>query len=96
MGPIFLHAEPCGAYAENGTIPAIYLEGEPRIVRGYGRDNRIIYDTGKVVQPPGIARYAAELLSDPATAYVHVRSSMNNCFAFRIDRTGDEERTTAT
>jgi hypothetical protein len=52
----------------------------------YDRDNRIIYGTGKVVPPPDMARYAEELLGDPAVAYLHVRSSANNCFAFRIDR----------
>lgn len=86
VGPIFLHAEPCEAYDENDKTPEMYLLGEPRIVRGYDGDNRIIYGSGKIVEPQEIARYAAELLDDPATAYVHVRSSQNNCFACRIDR----------
>ena len=90
VGPIFLHAEPCGAYDETDKTPEMYLRGEPRIVRGYGRDDRIIYGTGRIVEPQGIARYAAELLDDPATAYVHVRSSENNCFACRIDRAGPQ------
>lgn len=88
VGPIFLHAEPCKAYASPAVVPASYLAGEPRIVRGYDRDDRIIYGTGKVVPAREIAAHAAALLEDPATAYVHVRSSLNNCFAFRIDRTG--------
>jgi hypothetical protein len=66
VGPIFLHAEPCGAYRQNGAIPAMYLNGEPRILRGYNRDNRIIYGTGKVVPPRDMARYAGALLGDPA------------------------------
>ena len=86
VGPIFLHATPCSAYDDNETIPAIYVGGEPRILRGYNSDNRIIYGTGKIVQPREISAYAEEVLGDPATAYVHVRSSMNNCFACRIDR----------
>lgn len=86
VGPIFLHAKPCSAYRQNEAIPAMYLDGEPRILRGYDRDNRIIYGTGKVLRPPDMAHHAGELLRDPAIAYVHVRSSMNNCFTFRIDR----------
>jgi hypothetical protein len=86
VGPIFLHATPCSAYADTESFPAMYLGGEARILRGYGRDNRIIYGTGKVVQPEDIMAYAAALLDDPMTAYVHMRSSMNNCFACRIDR----------
>jgi hypothetical protein len=92
VGPIFLHAEPCSPYQQNEAIPAMYLDGEPRILRGYDRDNRIIYGTGKVVPPPDMARYSGKLLGDPAIAYVHVRSSANNCFAFRIDRSSARDR----
>lgn len=91
VGPIFLHAEPCAAFADKEAVPEFYLNGEARIVRGYDRDNRIIYGTGKVVHPRDITAYAQELLDDPTTAYVHVRSSSNNCFAFRIDRTRDKD-----
>ena len=91
VGPIFLHASPCDTYDDNEAIPEIYLNGEARILRGYDRNDRIIYGTGKVVHPQDIAAYAEELLDDLTTAYVHVRSSMNNCLAFRIDRTGPED-----
>ena len=90
VGPIFLHAAPCEAYVETEKTPEIYLGRQARIVRGYDRDNRIIYGTGRIVEPDEIAGYAAELLDDPATAYVHVRSSQNNCFACRIDRVSSE------
>ncbi len=86
QGPIFLHAKPCPAYAEGGTLPLRYVSGQPMILRGYAPDDRIVYGTGKVVDPEGIAGYAAELLDRADIAYVHVRSSTNNCFAFRIDR----------
>lgn len=89
VGPIFLHASPCHAYDGKAAVPAMYLDGEPRILRGYGRDNRIIYGSGRVVPPENMAAYAATLLDDPATAYVHVRSATNNCFACRIDRVAD-------
>jgi len=85
-GPIFLHAERCDAYHDSSKIPEIYLNGEQRIVRGYDTNGRIIYGTGKVVEPSDIANYAAELLVDANVDHVHVRSSQNNCYAFRIDR----------
>jgi len=85
-GPIFLHAQPCRAYGAVGEVPAIYLGRGSRIVRGYDAGGRIVYGTGKVVMPEDIAGYASDLFRDPATAFVHVRSSANNCFAFRIDR----------
>lgn len=85
-GPIFLHAAPCSAYSDNARIPAMYLSGEPRIVRGYDTANRIVYGTGKIVEPGDIVSYSKELLTKAAVSYVHVRSSQNNCYAFRIDR----------
>jgi len=88
VGPIFLHATPCDAYDGNDAIPEFYGNGEARILRGYDRNDRIIYGTGKIVRAQDIAAYAEELLTVPATAYVHVRSSTNDCFAFRIDRKG--------
>lgn len=91
VGPIFLHARPCDAYANKEAIPEFYRNGEARIVRGYDRNDRIIYGTGKVVRASDITAFARELLNDPTTSYVHVRSSTNNCFAFRIDRTGPED-----
>ncbi len=86
VGPIFLHADPCDAYADHGQVPELHRGGEPRIVRGYGSDSRIVYGTGRVVTGDEIADYAAELLSRDDIAFVHVRSSTNNCYAFRIDR----------
>jgi hypothetical protein len=86
VGPIFLCAEPCEPYTTRDEIPAIHRVGEPRIVRGYGANDRIVYGTGKVVPGHDVGDYAGELLDREDVAYVHVRSSMNNCFAFRIDR----------
>lgn len=86
VGPIFLHAEPCPAYDGNGETPALYLNGEPRILRGYGHDDRILYGSGRVVLPQEIGDYAAELLEDPAVKFLHLRSSTNNCYACRIER----------
>lgn len=85
-GPVFLHAQPCSAYQNRANVPPIYIGGEPRIVRGYDSTNRIIYGTGKIVQSNEIKAYAEELFCNQNVAYVHVRSSENNCFAFRMER----------
>ena len=85
-GPIFLHAEPCTAYQDNTTIPAMCLKGQPRIVKGYDSADRIIYGTGKIVAPEQITTYARELFTDVSVSYIHVRSSQYNCYSFRIDR----------
>jgi Protein of unknown function (DUF1203) len=84
LGPIFLCEEDCspGGGAE---LPA-FLNSPQYIVRGYGRDERIIYGTGSVIPTPDIKARAAALFENPEVAFIHVRSASNNCFHCRIDR----------
>lgn len=84
IGPIFLCADLC-APATGTEMPEI-LASDSYILRGYGNDHRILYGTGGVVPRADIAARAEQLLADPATAYVHVRSARNNCYQCRIDR----------
>jgi hypothetical protein len=86
QGPIFLHAEACPRYAGKTALPPIF-EGVPDvIVRGYGRDDRIVYGTGRVVAMAEVPARAAELLARDDIAYLHVRSARNNCYQCRIER----------
>ena len=84
VGPIFLCADAC----ETGGGEALpeMLASPDYIVRGYGADDRIVYGTGAEIPTLGIAARAEELFADPRVAYVHVRSSRNNCYQCRIDR----------
>jgi hypothetical protein len=83
-GPIFLHAKPCQRY-EGETLPPWFDYLDPAIVRGYGSDHWIRYDTGNVVRGKEIARACEAILGDSTIAYVHVRSKYN-CFQCRVDR----------
>lgn len=47
---IFLHADPCQRYADTDQIPAMYLERERYLLKGYDRSDRIIYGTGRFVR----------------------------------------------
>ena len=85
IGPIFLHAESCRHGGGDDRLPA-FLGSASYIVRGYSHEQRIVYGTGGVVPTDGIAMRAAELLADPAVAFVHVRSAANNCYQCRIER----------
>ncbi len=85
VGPIFLHAAPCPRGGGSLTLPAM-LASPRYIVRGYGKDHRIVYGTGGVVETPDIAARAAALLVDSAIAHVDVRSAANNCYQCRIER----------
>lgn len=84
LGPIFLCAEPCRA-GGGAALPAM-LRSPDYILRGYGADERIVYGTGAVVATETIIAEAELRLSDPAVAYLHLRSARNNCYQLRIDR----------
>ncbi|TGQ64629.1 MAG: DUF1203 domain-containing protein [Mesorhizobium sp.] len=84
-GPIFLHAQECDRAAETEAVPEI-LESPDYIVRGYGRDNRIVYGSGGVIATDAITGRAETLFENDDIAYVHVRSARNNCYQCRIER----------
>ncbi len=87
LGPIFLCADPGGCVAPepSGALPEV-LAAPEYILRGYSAGHRIVYGTGAVVPTERIAEEAEARLADDRVAYVHVRSSRNNCFQVRIDR----------
>lgn len=83
-GPIFLHQKDCPRY-EADTLPAWFAYLTPAIVRGYGADDWIKYETGAVVSGPELTAKCRQILTDPEVAYVHIRSKFN-CFQCRVDR----------
>ena len=84
VGPIFLHRDPCERYVSR-ELPGWFAFLEPAIVRGYGSDHWIRYDTGFVVPGREIAAICRQILGDASIAYVHVRSKYN-CFQCRVER----------
>ena len=86
VGPIFLHAEPCERYPVTGETPAMFLQRERYLLKGYHPNDRIFYGTGRIVPSADVAAAAAEILARPGVAYVHVRSALNNCYQCRIER----------
>lgn len=85
-GPIFLHAAPCERHAESAKTPAMFLEWEQLLMKGYSADERIVYGTGQVLATAEVAAAAARLLEHPGIAFVDLRSAKNNCFQARIVR----------
>ena len=83
-GPIFLHKGQCDHYDEN-ALPGWFAFLEPAIVRGYGKDHWIRYETGDVVAGAGITAACESIFEDPMVEYVHIRSKFN-CFQCRVDR----------
>ncbi|RRI03816.1 DUF1203 domain-containing protein [Mesorhizobium tamadayense] len=84
-GPIFLHADECERGADADALPEM-LESSDHIVRGYGKDDRIVYGSGAVVPTGDIAARAETLFERDDIAYIHVRSARNNCYQCRIER----------
>jgi hypothetical protein len=85
-GPIFLHAEPCERAADADAIPPMLARRKAHLIKGYGADDRIVYGTGQVVSSGELEMEAAKILERQDVAYVHVRSSVNNCYTCRIER----------
>jgi Protein of unknown function (DUF1203) len=83
-GPIFLHAHDCTRY-EADRLPDWFAYLDPAVVRGYGPDNWIRYETGTIVSGKDLADRCHKILADPEIAYVHIRSKFN-CFQCRVDR----------
>jgi len=84
-GPLFLHAQECERAAEVDVLPEM-LASSNYIVRGYGKDDRIVYGSGAVTPTDEIAARAQTLFARDDIAYIHVRSARNNCYQCRIDR----------
>lgn len=83
-GPIFLHQSACARY-EGDSLPAWFAFLDPAAIRGYGVDDWIRYDTGRVVRGAALTDASASILADTSVAYVHIRSRFG-CFQCRVDR----------
>ena len=83
-GPIFLHQAACSRY-ESNELPRWFAFLDPAAIRGYGADDWIRYDTGRIVRGVELAEAAASILEDQSISYVHIRSKFG-CFQCRVDR----------
>ncbi len=67
VGPIFLHANACTHYSSD-QLPAWFAYLEPAIVRGYGYDDWIKYETGAVVPGKDLTAQCQRILANPEVA----------------------------
>lgn len=86
VGPIFLCADGCERHPDAAELPEMFHNWEKMLIKGYTADNRILYGTGKIVEMPQLEKQAAEIFSNPAVTYIHMRSASNNCYQARIER----------
>ena len=82
-GPVFVHAQSCDG--PNGDRYPEQLRRRQLVLRCYGTDGRIL---GGTVAPPGDGQpnALAELLADPAVAFVHARTVVHGCFLADVRR----------
>jgi hypothetical protein len=81
-GPIFVHAEPCPAYAATDKYPANFRSH--RVLRAYNATNDMI--DAVVVENDQPEPVIAQLLENPATAYLQARSVTRGCYTMRLER----------
>lgn len=85
VGPIFLCADRCNQ--GGGTDrPEILTTSPDYLLKGYSTDDRIVYGTGAVVPTDKIRARIKDIFADPGVAYIHIRSSRNNCYQARVER----------
>jgi hypothetical protein len=81
-GPIFVHAEPCERSSATDEYPADFRNG--RAFRAYDANyNMIDAVVSNGDEPEAVIE---NLLQNPASAFVDVRSVTRGCFTFRIER----------
>ncbi len=86
-GPLFVCAEECDRFEpKDDDLPETLRSSPDYLIKGYSADERIVYGTGSIVSPDVMSKRVAEIFSDPAIAFIHIRSARNNCYQARIDR----------
>lgn len=86
LGPIFLHADACERHPDSAELPEMFRDWVRVLIRGYDADDRIVYGTGEIVTPGGVASAAERVFARDDVRYLHLRSSTNNCYQLRIER----------
>jgi hypothetical protein len=83
IGPVFIHATRCAAYARRNEFPRDFANRR-LVLRAYGRDGSIA--DALVAEPGEAPQRAAEFLDRDDVAEVHVRHESYTCFDFKIVR----------
>jgi hypothetical protein len=82
-GPIFVHANECARYPEDGVYPP-ELRDVPAVLCAYGEGRKLLEEIG--VTDRNQPAVAETLLQRPEVRYVHIRDLSAGCYDFRIER----------
>ena len=81
-GPVFIHAEPCDAYAGEGFPPG--LRALPLAFEARSPQSRVTHLTIDPGTPP--EKHIDRLLGTVGNEWLHVRHAHAGCFIARVDR----------
>ena len=82
-GPVYIHAEKCERYSENGGFPPA-LRNSPRTLNAYAKGRRLV--AVEYVANGNVDAGIEKLLAREDVVYIHVRSTTAGCYTFRIER----------
>jgi hypothetical protein len=82
-GPVYIHAEACERYPEDGGFPTM-LRKSPRTLNGYARGRRLV--ATEYVENGDVDAGIEKLFALTDVDYIHVRSTTAGCYTFRIER----------
>jgi Protein of unknown function (DUF1203) len=82
-GPVYVHAEACERYREDGGFPA-ELRKSPRTLNAYARGRRLLAQ--EHVKDGNVDAAIARLFERESVDYIHVRSTTAGCYTFRVER----------
>ena len=83
IGPIFVHADECAGYVDDGTYPEPFRPRQ-QVLRSYSAVGDVV---GLTITDGATAEQAiGGLLADPAAVVVHSRNVQAGCYMFAIRR----------
>lgn len=83
VGPVFIHAQPCGGYTEVTTFPADFVQ-RCLTMRAYNDEGTI--QAAELSTPGDPEASLARLFADDRVRFVHVRNPAWGCYDFRVDK----------
>jgi hypothetical protein len=86
VGPVFVHAEACGGYADEDRYPEGFRSRQ-QLLRAYDARGRQVENV--VVDGPAAERAIRDLLGRPGVGYLHSRNVLAGCYMFAVHPAGD-------
>jgi hypothetical protein len=82
-GPVYIHAQSCERYPEDGGFPPA-LRNSPRTLNAYSRGRRLV--AVEYIKDGDVDAGIEKLFTRKDVDYIHVRSTTAGCYTFRIAR----------